>query len=414
MSIIVNKLFKNTAIVLAVFAFFAFVVPQAAFAAPAPTVTFASPTKNTSVEITLSGLENFTNYSVTASATGETDVTGSQFISDGSTSTVITLSLTAGTWSIVASEQTGNTSTAQTLVLSAALETLLEVEIHDAAGTVLTTDATSGVKIKPGYDVYVTYRADGPKNETAAESLVNAADTIASIFFYDKDQLAFESYQRADGTSNALDTILPKNTGGAGDAFQNTRGITTYDHYLYELPLDASNNAVENDAYFDHSETVPTKVDFLFYGNAYVSGSSNSNLCGDIYPKLDAANFPKLTAAGNSNSSDLADFDCVGYQAQRGAYGANAATAFPGTGAAFTGDDASVLGKIKFSVPSTATHGNFDIITAASYTSGDTILTPSSYTENIFTFSVDSTEPTVTETALLSLKQQPRDRCSLM
>ena len=404
MSIIVNKLFKNTAIVLAVFAFFAFVVPQAAFAIP--TVTFESPTKNIDVEFEVTDFP--TGVFRVEAVFSDTTAGISDVVSANVFSSPVTLTLQEGEWKITAYElafpgfAVVSESTEKTIIVNPVLETLVEVEIHDDTGTVLTTDATSGVKIKPGYDVYVTYRADGPKNETAAESLVNAADTIASIFFYDKNQLAFESYQRADGTSNALDTILPKNTGGAGDAFQNTRGITTYDHYLYELPLDASNNAVENDAYFDHSETVPTKVDFLFYGNAYVSGSSNSNLCGDIYPKLDAANFPKLTEAGNSNSSDLADFDCVGYQAQRGAFGANAATAFPGTGAAFIGDDASVLGKIKFSVPSSATHGNFDIITTASYTSGDTIVTPTSYTENIFTFTVDTTEPTVTETALLS------------
>ena len=43
MSIIVNRLFKNTAIVLTVFAFFAFVVPQAAFAIP--TITLAPAVK---------------------------------------------------------------------------------------------------------------------------------------------------------------------------------------------------------------------------------------------------------------------------------------------------------------------------------------------------------------------------------
>ena len=56
------------------------------------------------------------------------------------------------------------TSVSQTsLVVSAdTLETTLEVEIHDENGNVITTNALSGASIKPGYDVYVTYKADGP------------------------------------------------------------------------------------------------------------------------------------------------------------------------------------------------------------------------------------------------------------
>ena len=106
MSIIVHQLFKNTAIVLAVFAFFAFVVPQAAFALP--TATFDLVTKDSDVVINVTDGTNFCR----ADAVLQTLDTDGVTLIDTATTVAIRrfrlsslavqshLSLTAGTWSI--------------------------------------------------------------------------------------------------------------------------------------------------------------------------------------------------------------------------------------------------------------------------------------------------------------------------
>ena len=419
MSIIVNRLFKNTAIVLAVFAFFAFVVPQAAFATQ-PTVTFDSPTKKTSVNFTISNLTPNSNYTITASATGETDVTGSKFIGDPApSSAIITLPLTPGTWSIVGtSSNSTDATTSQNIVISGVIETLLEVDIYESDDTTeISQDAASGAKVKPGDIVYVTYRVDGPKVETSNNDLY-AFENLISIFYYDKNQLTFEEYQRADGTDNALSTILPKNTGGTSDDFQKTlvsRGIT-YDHYSYLLPKNVSDPtiavdaAVAKDAYFDDTEILLGKHDYLFYGPAYIlddSLSPTENICEGQYAFIDAADFPTLidSSTTTGTEADFANFDCVGYRGTKGQFGTVSGTPFPGTGEAFSGDDAAVLGRIKFTVPSVssgAVEKEFPIITTAVYRSSYAGITaPVEEKENVFTLTLDDTAPTVTETALV-------------
>ena len=423
MSIIVNKLFKNTAIVLTVFAFFAFVIPQAAFAIPTITLAPAVKVDGGVVEVVVSGLTDGNYVKVDASFIDETpeqnanvaDKTSGYAYVNGSDPVTTSLTLQNGKWNIIAHEAEFDpgpvilsSTTGQVVsVASAILETILEVEIHDDAGNILTTDAPSEAKIKPGYDVYVTFKADGPKVESSDNLLTGSGENLSSILFYDSDQLTFEEYQRADGTDNALDTILTKNEGNSTDLFQNTTDSITYEHYTFLLPLDETfvdPRPQEEDAYYDDSVTIIGKKDYIFYGSAYEdSGTTNTNLCENQYGYINAADFPTLTAAGSGSAADFADFDCVGYRHQRGQAGTVAPPAFPGTGEAFTGDDAAVLGRIKLSVPSTATEGNFNIITTAAYRTSNTgITSPVAFKENIFTLNVDSTEPTVTETALLS------------
>ena len=254
MSIIVNKLFKNTAIVLAVFAFFAFVVPQAAFALP--TATFDLVTKDSDVVINVTDGTNFWRADAvlqTLDTDGVTLIdTATTVASDVQTfkpSGSIALALTEGTWRITVStidSGTGDpivTTANQFTVISTVLEPILEVEIHDDSGNVLTTDATSGAKIKPGYDVYVTYIADGPTVNNGNATTSALGDETYFTLFYDADKLDFEQYQRPNGTDFALDTIIYKQDSSLTGVttFEDTT-LVGYEHYNYNLPRSTDGN----------------------------------------------------------------------------------------------------------------------------------------------------------------------------
>ena len=168
MSILFSQVVKKTTIYFAVIAFFALFLSQTTFAAP--TLTFDSPTKVVDVTFTIGGLGSNSFFNLTATLDdGTSTVVESKNQHNSVTSKELELS--AGTWTIVLTELDGYagnelSSVSQTLVVSADIETTLEVEIHDENGNVITTNALSGASIKPGYDVYVTYKADGPTFET--------------------------------------------------------------------------------------------------------------------------------------------------------------------------------------------------------------------------------------------------------